>query len=154
VTLRRAIAGDQDALVRMGLLFHAQSSYARLIGVGNLAQLAEFLTINHDQRIDAIAMGAAFLLEVQGIPVGMIAGLVCTHHLSGEPALTEVAFYIEPGYRLGDAWSELVDTLEQWGAGLGATTSQLIAPVGARAVGRLYRRRGYVELETVFIRSL
>ena len=146
MTIRRAVAGDQDVLARMGLLFHATSAYARLVGLGNLEQLVAFLVSD--------PQGAAFLLEVQGVAVGMIAGVCGPNHLSGEWGITEVAFYIEPGYRLGDAWRELLDAFEAWGVEQGATHSQVIEPAGCRAVGRLYRRRGYVELETVHTKPL
>lgn len=156
MNVRRATAGDRETLLDLGLLFHATSPYRELFALTRepLEALVAFLLEDNDHAYPLLPRGAAFLLEANDVAVGMIAGVTSPNHLTGLPCVTEVAFYIHPGYRLGNAWSELVDALETWGRDQQAATSQVVQPAGAKAVGRLYRRRGYVELETVFFKPL
>ena len=157
MTLRRAVVGDHETLVRMGLAFYASSPYAGQLEVtaDSLAALVAFLVEPNDHQVGTLVpRGAAFLLEVDGVAVGMIAALALPNHLTMRVHVAEVAFYVEPKWRLADVWQDLVDEFEAWAEAQRAEWTELIEPPGCPAVGRLYRRRGYAPFETVWRRRV
>lgn len=154
--VRRATAADHVDVFRLGLQFHASSPhYSMLVNLSavQVELLLDWLLEDHDGDHPWRPRGAVFVLEVEGLIIGFLAAMASPNHLTGHLAATEVALYVDPGYRLGRVWRDLVEAFEVWAAQEGADTTQLIEPTGV-PVGRLYRRCGYVPLETVWTRRL
>lgn len=82
---------------------------------------------------------------------GMIGMMVYPHPLSGDVTATEVFWWVDPNRR-GRLGVRLWNEAEIWAKQQGATRIQMIAPDDD--VAKLYRRRGYRRLETIYQRSL
>lgn len=147
VRVRRGTSDDLAVLVRMAVRFITESSYRGLVmpNVGQLQVLVEHL-LDH---------GAIFVAQVDGGDViGMIGASVIVHPIAGELVGSEVAWWMEPEHRGGSAGVRLLEAAERWAQGAGAVWFQMIAPAGAPRLREFYRRRGYVEVETVFQRQV
>lgn len=131
----------------MAVRFIAESPYRGLVipNVGQLQRLVEFL-LDH---------GGVFVAQVDGGDVvGMIGASVIVHPIAGELVGSEVAWWMEPEHRGGSAGVRLLEAAERWAGAMGAVRFQMIAPAGDERVREFYRRRGYMEVETVFQREL
>ncbi len=149
MTIRRATEADRPALVRMALQFIAASGYRALVVDPDPARLEDLATA-------LLTAGVIFVAEPAGAafgPCGMLAAEVFEHPMSGEVVGGEVAWWIDPPYRGGPSAVRLLDAAERWARQHGAVRFRMIAPA-ASAIGDLYRRRGYLEVETVFQRPL
>lgn len=142
--VRRATSRDVAACVRMAVRFIAESPYRGLVlpNVGQLQKLTELL-LDH---------GAVFVAQVDGggDVVGMLGVSLIPHVMSGELVTSEAAWWMEPEYRLCSAGGRLLVAAERWALEQGAVWFQMIAPAGNERLRAFYRRRGYVEVETVF----
>jgi GNAT superfamily N-acetyltransferase len=89
-----------------------------------------------------------FVAERDGAVVGMI-GLVRTlSHCSGVPTAGEVMWWVDPAAR--GCGVALLRRAERWAAETGAQAIQMMAPASNARVGRLYARRGYQAMETIY----
>lgn len=142
--IRLAVKADIPRLVKMGLNFISSTSYRDFID-GNPDALAILMArlIQHEEA-------GLFVLERDGDVIGMIAGHLFTHPISGQRVGGEVFWWVEPGSR--GVGSELLDRIEAWFTAMGCRKSQMIAPNDA--VGRFYERRGYRRVETTYQRDL
>ncbi len=82
--------------------------------------------------------------------IGMIGMMLFDHFLSAERVAGEVAWWIEPEDR-GDGLRLLL-AAETWARDNGAQKIQMIAP--NERVGKLYRRLGYMPIETAYQKAL
>lgn len=152
MTVRPAVMFDRTAIVRMGCRFIAESSYRGQLYPNPEAQarLAEYL----------IGHGGMFVADVAGELVGMLGLIAVPLPSSGEIAITECAWWVEPEWRRSSAAGRLFYAGEKWAAqqaralGLDSIAIQMIAPFGSRDVEEIYRRRGYLPLETTFQKRL
>lgn len=145
--IRRATLEDRAVCVRMAVRFIAEGSYRGVLvpNLGQLEALVQYL-VEH---------GAIFVSQDDtGAVVGMIGAQVVVHPISGELTAAEVALWVEPEHRGRSMAVRLVDAAEAWALQNGAVWMQMIAPAGNPAVGDLYRRRGYLPLETTFQKDL
>jgi hypothetical protein len=69
--------------------------------------------------------------------------------VSGERVGCETAWWLDPKVRGGSTSLRMLDAAEQWALDEACSAFQMIAPEGS-SVGRLYARRGYVPVETVW----
>lgn len=132
------VADDDDlaAIVRMGARFLSEGPYPR--EVADTAVLERF--VRH-------------LLEhgyVTCSDKGMLLGQSFVNPITGELTAAEIAWWVEPEHRKGSRDAlRLLMAFEAWARDKEATLIQMIAPVGT-PLGRLYARRGYSELETIW----
>lgn len=148
VRLRRATSEDLAVLVRMAVRFICESSYRGLV-LPNVRQLQKLVMFLLDH-------GGVFVAQLDGADdvVGMFGVSVIPHVMSGELVAGEVAWWMEPEHRGGSASVRLLDAAERWAVEHGAVWFQMIAPAGNERLREFYRRRGYMEVETVFQRRL
>ena len=144
--IRPATLEDVPRLVAMGRRFLASSAYAGTIAE-NPAQMAACAT-----ALITAPDGVVLVAEGPGGLVGMLGLLIVSHALSGERVAGEVFWWVEPEAR-GDGL-RLLRAAEAWACGRGATRIQMIAPRAVPAVGRVYARRGYAPIETLYSRTL
>lgn len=142
--IRRATVNDSERLMEMGMRFVAQTTYS-----GFIAAKPERLI----DTIGSVLMNPDGVILVSGSDAsltGMIAMLAYDHPFSGERTAFEVVWWVEPEAR-GDG-VRLLRAAEDWAKEQGAGKVQMVAPDDR--VGTLYRRMGYVPVETSYQRSL
>jgi len=144
VTVREWCSEDTPALLFMARRFVTETPYSQFGAAPGALECMLALVLEH---------GIVFLAEREGALIGFLAALVAPHPLTGIPFVDEVAWWVEPEYRHGAAGPRLLQTLEKWARTKGVPSIRMVAPAGSR-VGRFYKRRGYVEIETSFLRIL
>jgi GNAT superfamily N-acetyltransferase len=125
----------------MAGLFLAESSYRTQVTANEaqLERLVDWLLVN----------GLVLVVDQDDVLVGMLGLAIVPSQISGDLVASEVAWWIHPEFRGTRAAVALLASGEAWAQAQGAQWVQLIAPAGS-SVGRLYRRRGYDELETTW----
>lgn len=162
--IREATADDVPRIVEMSLRFIASSRYRELVeanadalarlvpavmGCGVIL-LAEVETI-HRELTDFNAI--EFEVAREQVIVGMLAIAALPHPFTGEPYGDELAWWVEPEYRRGTVGPRLLAHGEAWAREQGLTLLKMVAPAGSD-VGAWYVRRGYVNVETVYQKTL
>lgn len=142
--IREATDADRTRLVAMGMRFIAETPYARF---GASPQALEWIL-----RV-VLEHGAAFVAEVDGRLVGMLAVIVAPHPLTGVAYADEIVWWVEPEYRAGMIGPRLLHTTEKWARTKGVPSIRMVAPAGSQ-VGRFYEHRGYEPIETSYLREL
>lgn len=97
--------------------------------------------------------GAIIGAESGDVLVGLIALVVYEHPVLGVLTAGEACWYVNPMFRTQAVGRALLESAETWALSRGCVMLQIAAPAGSRA-GVLYRRRGYVEVETAFAKRL
>lgn len=142
--VRRGRVEDLPALVGMAIRFIAETQYRAVIvpNVERLAVLTGYL-LEH---------GAVFVAQADGPNdlVGMLGVSLLPHVMSGELVATEAAWWVNPERRGGMTAVRMLAAAERWAREAGAVWMQMIAPRGEERLREFYRRRGYLELETLF----
>lgn len=150
--VRQATTDDVPRLVAMGAAFLESSRYGRLFPPGP-GRLEHFV-----RRV--LEVGVIFVLErkVEVDDPVQIVGLLAVvpvdeHPLTGEPYVDEVAWWVDPAHR-GRAGVVLLHHLEGWARQVGLDMVKMVAPEGmtGTAVRTLLEHRGYVPVETAFMR--
>jgi GNAT superfamily N-acetyltransferase len=156
--IRPATAADVPRIVEMALRFIASSPYQRFLPA-NADALALLAPAVMESGVVLLAVlervyraDGAELAREQHV-IGMLAIVALTHPLSGETYGDELAWYVEPEYRRGTVGPRLLAAGEAWGRAHGLGLLKMVAPAGSD-VGLFYERRGYVEVETVFQKTL
>ncbi len=142
--IRPATEQDVPAIVWMAMRALREGPYATIIKE-NL-EVVERLVKNllgHPQAKILIA-------EREGKARGVMGFVVYNHFYSGEPVAQELIWYIEPEARKMTAFGEgaafeLLAEGERQAKQAGAEIMQLTAP--SEAIGRIYERRGYKQIE-------
>jgi len=143
--IRDAVIGDVDALVALGASFLAQTPYGALLPT-NPAAIAAIMThlITSDD-------GVIFVAHLgDGTLTGMVGAMCFRHLLSGEWVASELFWWMEPAARGGLDGVRLLKLAETWARAQGAAKLQMIAPIDAPAVARVYVRRGYTPVEIAY----
>jgi GNAT superfamily N-acetyltransferase len=91
---------------------------------------------------DRIGLGAWFVAEVGGAPVGLAAGKPSYDGLPGRRDL--ISMWVRPEHRGRGAATSLVQAVASWAAADGAREVALWVADGNVAAAGLYRRAGFV----------
>lgn len=144
--VRPASVDDTEACVEMACRFIAEGPYRELVRVDEA----------HQARLVAYLLehGGLFVLEVDGVVEGMVGLSLVPLPVSGDLTATEIAWWVAPEHRGGGAGVRLWMAAEAWARAQAAVWIQMIAPHGADDVARMYRKRGYVPLETTWQKRL
>jgi GNAT superfamily N-acetyltransferase len=140
--IRLARESDVARLVEMGLRFRRETDYQAHL-TENPEKMAELAR----QLIGGEGM---LISEREGLAVGMIGWVLFPHFLSGEMIAGEVCWWVDPEQR-GEG-IKLLRASESRAKAAGAVRMQMIAP--NEKVAALYRRLGYVYVESAFQRTL
>jgi hypothetical protein len=146
MTVRPATEADVPVLIEMGCRFIASSRYAGLMAAVPAQQAQLTATL--------LAQGGCWVLEGPEGVVGMLGLVLAPLPMTGELAALECMWWVEPGWRHGASALQMWEEGEAWARNQGATCIQMIQPVGQEALGVLYRRRGYVAVETTWQKPL
>lgn len=144
--IRPARVEDLPRCVEMARHFLAASSYAGGL-IENPAQFADVgaRLIDHPESTLLIA-------DRSGEAVGMIGVYVYSHPYSAERFASELFWWVEPDAR--GCGLQLLRMAEEWAMLHGATRMQVVAPQSNPALGLVYERLGFTELETHYQRTL
>lgn len=91
-----------------------------------------------------------------GAPIsGVIVATYSDSPMAPIRCAQEHLIWVEPSAR-GSAWGALLDAFEAWASAADCQTTKLFSQSHMRgdAVGRLFRRRGYLPLETAYSKTL
>jgi GNAT superfamily N-acetyltransferase len=91
--------------------------------------------------------------QVEAPLVGMIAGVPLEELIARTPMFDEMVWWVEPDYRKGSAGPRLLQAVENWSRQKGLRLLKMVAPAGS-GVGSYYKRLGYQEVETSFVKRL
>jgi GNAT superfamily N-acetyltransferase len=142
--IRDATPFDTPRLVEMGARFLTETEYRGRVAV-NPAQMTATVNMLGDSDV-----GHVFVLELEGLVVGMIGLLLFPHPISGDLTVSELFWWVEPEHR--GRGIRLLKRAEQWARDHGAVKMHMIAP--SDDVGQMYLRLGYEMLETNYQRVL
>lgn len=140
--IRRATAGDVDALVEMGRALHAESPEYRdepfepeVLRKWLHARLVTTLLADDN---------AVFVALVAGEIVGVLVAIIVPRWFNSRRIAAELTLYVAPAHRGGRAFPRLVEAYKAWAEGEGATRAALGISTGIhpeRTV-RAYQRLG------------
>jgi len=170
--IREATAADTPRLVAMAERFLASSEYgvwmpstAEQIAavVATVMQVGVFYVAEVDSgarvpgiciSIDGEAWHAPGGCDVcRPVIVGMLALIEAEHPMSEETYCEEIAWWVEPEHRSGTAGPRLHAAGEAWARARGIRIMRMLSPAGSD-LGVYYRRLGYVEVETAWLKRL
>jgi GNAT superfamily N-acetyltransferase len=150
--LRAAVPSDRDAVVTLGLCFHAETPYGDLLRVDPDRIGAQFDV--------ALAHGVVFVAERDDVPgpngpelIGFLALAALTHMLSGDHYAEEMGWFVLPAYRTGTLGPRLLRRAEEWAQANGCTFLKMAAPYGT-TIGSFYARAGYQPIETAYLKRV
>lgn len=150
--LRPALPTDRDAVIALGLCFHAETPYGELLHVDPDRIGAQFDV--------ALEHGVVFVAERDDVPgpngpelVGFLALAALPHMLSGDRYAEEMGWFVLPRYRLGTIGPRLLRRAEEWARTNGCAFLKVAAPEGTD-VGYYYERAGYQPIETAYLKRV
>lgn len=148
--VRPATIADISALMSLGQLFFDESG---------MAEVMEYDAASAEKTFHALIQvdtAEVFVLEQAGSVVGAIGGTVTPFYFNNTSLCAQEFFwFVHPEYRGTVASAKLVPILEAWARDKGAVVMDMAATVNSPAtVLAFYRKRGYLEQETHFMRRL
>lgn len=143
--IRTARADDKPRLIEMAARFLISSRYGEWLP-STPAQIAGLI-----EQIEQL--GVILTAEEDSTIIGMLALVAVTHPMTGQRYAEEIAWWVEPEYRGGLIGPRLHRAGEQWARDLGLHMIRMLSPVGSD-LGVYYARRGYVEVETSWMKTL
>lgn len=144
--IRRAETRDLGALIAMARRFDAASQYGTWDGFdgGAVGEMLEAMLTDDASALFVAEAGAGEI--VGAIGVSLLPSLK-----SRALIRMERFWWVEPEARgLGLA---LYRAADRWARAHGAEIHSLVSPAADEAVARLYRRMGYVPVETVWVKT-
>lgn len=145
IVIRNAMAEDIENIVTMAEHFLADTVYYRRTATTKDSLRASARTL--------IEQGVVLLaISEDGIPQGMLAGLVYDHYLTNTRMASESVWWVEPEARGGGVAQALLRAFEVWAADHGATAVE----IGSwhPRLDRFYERLGYAPAERIFRKAV
>ena len=152
VTIRAATADDVPIIVDMALHFQDTTAYAHHLRAtpSMMVRVVEQILTREDAGL--------WLADNGGDVCGMLAAALYVQPFSGESIGAEIVWWMNPDARGGRTAIRLLREAERWAKDRGATTFQMMAPVGKTGtileLGRLYEALHYEPIETHYQRRL
>lgn len=151
MTVREAVPGDRPRLLEMGRHFFAVSGLDSMRSLSEASYGASMASFMESER------AVLLVAEMPGGIIGMAAAiLVKPWYNRTSPAAQEMFWWVEPEARGTGAGAGLLREMEKWATQKGARTFVMGALEAQRpeALSRLYRSRGYVPRERLFMKEL
>ena len=143
-TIREATAADLAGVVLMAQHFIDSAPYGASIPND----------VEHCERVVAqlLSLGVVLVADCDGMLVGMLAGAVYPHFLTGRQTASESFWWVEPDARGKTLADDLLAAFTAWALNRGAVVLEL----GSRhkVLDRFYERRGFTAVERVFQKEL
>lgn len=147
--IRTALKEDVDALIKLGMVMHAESRYSRLsFDAEKTAKFFESLVDSEN--------GCLFVAEKNSQIIGGFAGIMSEHYFSRDTIASDLALFILPEHRGGATAARLLYSFVAWGKfkkasmiHVGITTmvnhektAKFFETCGGRLVGSVYEFGG------------
>lgn len=149
--LRIAREQDHKTVVEMSSAFFKDTQYGDLEidETGHDATVSSFL---HPEDREKICL----LYELDGKPVGCIAGQVTPIPFLNRKVASECMWWVHPDYRGTTAGIDLLDAFEYWADLQGANFIQMMCMPDrtGKLLDRLYKKRGYRLTEITYTKEL
>ena len=145
--IRHATPVDIPRILEMAERFINNSAYSNVLTfrVEALERLADVVVGQ---------LGAVLIATVPaGGSVAMFVVVALEDPLTGDRYAEEVAWWVEPEHRGGLIGPRLLAAAETWARENKCPVLRMRAPVGSD-VGAFYLRRGYTEVETIYVKVL
>lgn len=158
MTIRPATMADAARVKELVEHFMSQTSYGRILGLARPGVL-ETLIEEVIEGVGVILLAeepevrAGEAIISQALVVGMIALAALPHPVTGEAFVDELAWWVEPAWRGSSIGPRLLRAAEEWTVQKGLHMLKMVAPAGTD-VGAFYRRSGYMEVETAWVKVL
>jgi RimJ/RimL family protein N-acetyltransferase len=97
------------------------------------------------------------IADVDGVAVGTIAGIITPWFMNfSQLILTELWWWVDPEHRKGKIAFELLDALTEWGKYCGVSKLIMVSIGSDREeiVKRYYKRKGFIYMETQFVKEI
>ncbi len=148
--IRRAIITDEPDLIRMGEAFWSETP---------LAKFSEFnpeYLINFIRGASVEPSASVWVAEDGNKIVGAVAGMVYPLFFSGDLISQEIFWWVDPEARGTEAGKMLFEALNGWAKENGAVALSMIAIENgkAEAVGKIYKKKGFIPTEHAYVRGL
>src|SRR5690606_25663655 len=86
--------------------------------------------------------------------VGILVGVVTPHFMTKDVLATELAWYVLPNWRVHIVAADMVKAFENRAKEAGATCMCMVHLASNPAPSRLYKRLGFVEVESHFLKFI
>jgi GNAT superfamily N-acetyltransferase len=149
MTIRAALEADLYRVFEMGVSFIVSEPRYAMIFQWQPEAFEAFVRELHASELAGILV----VEDDAGALVGMLVLTIVPNPFGGPPWAEEFAYWLEPRARRGRLAHNLLGAAEDWARREGASVLKMVAPWGSQ-IGKLYERRGYEPLETIFILRL
>ena len=139
-----ATADDRIAIVRLLRDAHTAAALPFPFSAPHALNLAD----RHIGEPHLLALVCGY-----GQPSGVLLASAQDHPFAAIRYATETVWWIAPEAR-GQAASAMLQVYEEWAAGQGCSFAGMAALASFPRAGTIYRRRGYREAETHFLKPL
>jgi len=148
--LRPATLEDIPRIIELGQAFFCEAGLELFMSYCPESSAKTFAGMIESEN------AAIFLLTSGGEVVGGAGGILAPHYFNASHRTgQELFWYVDPAHRGRRESLRLLDALEAWAIGEGATTFVLASmQTSSPAVARLYQARGYHQLETYYMGRL
>ena len=148
--IRRATIDDLSSLLQMAEDFKNSSPYKEL----------EFQKEFVIQNITSMLINPLFAIFIaenaEGIPVGMLAGVVTNQLFSTAPTAGELVWWVNPEARNSKVGSELHSSFQQWAINKGCLTASMVLLENGdlEIIDKMYEQMGYSPAERSYFKVL
>jgi GNAT superfamily N-acetyltransferase len=145
--IRKALAKDLDRIVELGMRSLEDGPYAGIIKKDPKQAMQTALSVLAAQA------GEILLYEDDDERViGLLAFVIYPQIFTGESVANELMWYVEPDRRAGGAGTKLLWAAEEEAKKMGAQYFGVTSPTDG--VSAVYKRFGYQQIETAFLKRL
>lgn len=146
--IRSASHADIQRLIELATLLHATSSYCAM--AFDPVKTGQFF----GELIDG--QGVVFVVEVDGVIVGGMAGGIIDQWFSHELIAYEYAVFVEPKRRHGLIAMKLINAFSEWARIKGARQMQMgiFTAVNVEGTGRLYESAGFRLFGPTYVKDI
>jgi GNAT superfamily N-acetyltransferase len=142
ITVKQATLEDEADILDLAARFIAEEHiYREVLGFD-----AETLG---DTLKQVLRVGVVLLAEIDGRPIGILAGAAVDSLTARDRYFDEVVWYVEPEARKTRAGYYLLRDAIAWAHAEGCSSCKMVAPAGS-TVGTFLERNGFRAVETAF----
>lgn len=145
ITIARATADDYETIRQLCLGLYLEHPFTKDRPTPAFDQWDAAIAACLDQGVVLLAT------RVQAPAVGILALYRCTHPITGADVAEELAWWVAPEHRNGQAGLSLLRAGVAWATTSGVSYLRMAAPFESR-VGTILRRLKFTPVETAFVK--
>lgn len=142
--IRRAVATDKAAVLRMARDFHSASETSLPFSAAMASMLFDASLTDADRL--------CLVLDANGVR-GTLVAQAGPHHFSPVKVATEIIWWVDPDAR-GIEALRMLRAYEDWARERGCAFAAMVGLGADPVVGRTYEIRGYAPAERHFLKAL